>query len=67
MKESSNFFYPKPIVIEGVVKCGKISSDILLWSSKLPFWELFESMLDIQLLVFGAIENLKKIQATYNL
>mgnify|MGYP001345777954 CR=1 FL=1 len=30
LKESSNSFYPKLIFIEGVVKCGKISSEIVL-------------------------------------
>jgi hypothetical protein len=30
LKESSNSFYPKLIFIEGVVKCGKIPSEILL-------------------------------------
>ena len=30
MKESSNSFYPKLIFIEGVVKCGKIPSEIVV-------------------------------------
>jgi hypothetical protein len=30
LKESSNSFYPKLNFIEGVVKCGKIPSEILL-------------------------------------
>ena len=44
MKESANSFYPKPIFIDGVVKCEKIPSELLLYSSKPPF-----SMLDIRL------------------
>ena len=46
---SVNSFYPRLIWIEGLVKCGKILSKLLLQSSKPPFRELLDSILDIQL------------------